>query len=876
MGTGSLANQIVVSFFNEQIFNNECSRIKLNSTLGRFSVSVNNTEYFNQTVVAFEEALLMTFWGSDCAVNTYEPCQLKSPRKARMFENIYQVNVTGLCNASIPVTSKAITTTASTTTQTYQQPVIVAPNPPPKPNDCNSSNVIESYCKLVDAKNDTDIQKAVVNARNAFVDSDNITSDDVYYAGATAFKATQSATAIDEKTATDILDIINHAAGLNITMLKEVNDINEGSVLWFPDTLKNIVAKSNFSIKYNDSDSDLYISSLNKTDLCDGSSEYHEACFSGSERVSSTSEGISFCIQLPLKNGWCNSKVEKGFISITPVKFYIFGRNSTEDQVNFVNNSDNDDDIPTVDNAGECNSQPVTMGHPIPGAVGVDNDANLELYSVKMIVHHQKNENNLHRIPTIGVFAGQNFRKDSQMTHGDGQYEGYFKGSNSIVYYEGNSSEPILCSSLLKTIMFIFAAASSVFVLFSFVAFFVKRPVSPPCCIRWLSILFYNFHDERLNSKVQLFSAFYNLAFFIFLITISILGNTNVIQSETWCEILAGFNHYMFLVCVIFSILKVFVVTEAVGNWKYWYRTTIWILAGSEATMMWPLIHGLLWPFIITGVFGLRAKEFFQRNDGFCWIRPDYQFAALWMPLTLLVLTFPFYIPLIFESTTLYVTYLSKWHILYVIFVVCHLFLFIGIAFVFYFRPRKIKKTVPNEQPDNPLPPANADPDNGETHSDHESGNQSEGAGENTHENHPPHSGINTPQSRSEYENQESNQDEHRDNLPPFNPYVNEDFVQSMRMNEGLAGSAHNYSSSFERTLPGGCQTSDSQSSGISLSKLLASADVQFTNQQPEPNSPGPSSQATGGYVNIDLITSGQFGTIREPQNPPPLHKRIR
>lgn len=138
----------------------------------------------------------------------------------------------------------------------------------------------------------------------------------------------------------------------------------------------------------------------------------------------------------------------------------------------------------------------------------------------------------------------------------------------------------------------------------------------PPCCVSWLSVLFYNFHDERLSSKVQWFSFLYNFTFFIFLIIISILGNTSVINSQKACEIFAGLNHYVFIVCVMLSIMKVFIVTEAVGNWKKWYRTIIWVFAGNENNTLWPMIHVLLWPLFITGGFGLTMKEFFQRNDG--------------------------------------------------------------------------------------------------------------------------------------------------------------------------------------------------------------------------------------------------------------------
>ena len=161
------------------------------------------------------------------------------------------------------------------------------------------------------------------------------------------------------------------------------------------------------------------------------------------------------------------------------------------------------------------------------------------------------------------------------------------------------------------------APLSSIFAIFLGIAYIVGKKDRPiPCCTKFTSALMYNFHTDYLNKKVQWYSFIYNLAFLIFLLFITFLGNTDRVVSELACSILAAINHYVFLVCIILSILKVFIVSQAVGNWKPPYRRFIWILTGNEDALNWPLFHALTWPLVVTGLFGLTQKDFFVRNDG--------------------------------------------------------------------------------------------------------------------------------------------------------------------------------------------------------------------------------------------------------------------
>ena len=161
------------------------------------------------------------------------------------------------------------------------------------------------------------------------------------------------------------------------------------------------------------------------------------------------------------------------------------------------------------------------------------------------------------------------------------------------------------------------APVSSIVAIFLGIAYFAGgKKTSLPCCTKFANALMYNFRTDYLNDKVKWYSFIYNIAFFFFLLFITFLGNTDKVVSDLACSILAAVNHYIFLVCIILSILKVFIVSEAVGNWKPWYDRFIWVLAGGENVLGWPLFHALVWPLVITGLFGLTQKDFFVRNDG--------------------------------------------------------------------------------------------------------------------------------------------------------------------------------------------------------------------------------------------------------------------
>ena len=189
-----------------------------------------------------------------------------------------------------------------------------------------------------------------------------------------------------------MIEIVKKVAALNTTMLKKVNNKLEGSVLWFPRTLENIIAKSEVDYSYHDGDSGIYINTLNKTNICNNITEYHETCFVGSKVSDKGSEDITHCIKIPLKTSLCNDRTKKGLISITPAKFYIVGNSTleSEDDVDFNTSTENDNSILTIENLEDCNSQPVLNSEHITGVAGVNGDANIESFPVKIVAHYKK------------------------------------------------------------------------------------------------------------------------------------------------------------------------------------------------------------------------------------------------------------------------------------------------------------------------------------------------------------------------------------------------------------------------------------------------------------------------------------------------------
>ena len=160
------------------------------------------------------------------------------------------------------------------------------------------------------------------------------------------------------------------------------------------------------------------------------------------------------------------------------------------------------------------------------------------------------------------------------------------------------------------------AILTAFFIIFSVISYFVRKRKSLPCTLRWIPLLLCSFHDTHLTAKVQWFSATYNITFLVFLVFLILIGNISIISiSKVPCAIIAGVSYYLYLVCIVLSITKVFVVTDTLGNWKPKYSILIRTFAGSEESIIWPLFCCFFWPSILVLAYALVANGLFQRND---------------------------------------------------------------------------------------------------------------------------------------------------------------------------------------------------------------------------------------------------------------------
>lgn len=169
--------------------------------------------------------------------------------------------------------------------------------------------------------------------------------------------------------------------------MKEVNGIQSGSLLWYPTAITNIVAKSESFITYSNEEGNIHVNSFNNTDHCVNGTNY-VTCFDGTRVTNQPSENTLFCTEIP-SDEMCKNKEERGYFSITPVGFYIFGGNPTGDDVQFYDDQESDT-VPTVQDAAECSSQPTLSDTHISGGGAVGKNIAVQPYNMRITFYHKK------------------------------------------------------------------------------------------------------------------------------------------------------------------------------------------------------------------------------------------------------------------------------------------------------------------------------------------------------------------------------------------------------------------------------------------------------------------------------------------------------
>ncbi|KAE9555134.1 hypothetical protein FO519_001629 [Halicephalobus sp. NKZ332] len=548
----------------------------------------------------------------------------------------------------------------------------------------------------------------------------------------------------DQKIINSSLDIIDIVSNQTIGTLQQAN--NNNSLLWYPASIAYLVAKYPGNLIHKTSN--IFINSMSFDELCKRSDTYTktmEFCFDGVTPVNN-SKDATLCLNVPLKNGVCESKANKFYVSMTPAKFYVFV-DSNEGLLNFESNSadPNSTTIPIYTNIDSCHCGIVLQEQYLIGAEGIDEQLTKFNYNTEVTIYHSKRVNDLHRKPFIARFVQDSFQLGKQLSRSSTNYRGTCDSTHCGTAYQGCSIDPLVCSTTLHIIGGFIAAMSTVAVIIGTVYFISQNGRAPvPSCLRLFWVLASYFLNSCLTKKTKWFSFFYILTVTAYMCFLIVFGAGKVISSDTSCGIIAAVNYFLFLSCVFLSIENIFVMSEAMNHWKPWYALFIWVCAGGESRFL-PLIYSFGLSLVITGSFGLKMTDFYHRSDGFCWVRPDYQFVSLWMPLIFLLLSSILYIPLfasywrksriaefinscvtkeveeetdsesektrslppdkiishlilpqfllalpvIFESATLYLTYLSAWSFLFIIVVAGHVIILILVAAIIIVRNNK-------------------------------------------------------------------------------------------------------------------------------------------------------------------------------------------
>uniref|UniRef100_A0A914D318 G-protein coupled receptors family 2 profile 2 domain-containing protein n=1 Tax=Acrobeloides nanus TaxID=290746 RepID=A0A914D318_9BILA len=189
---------------------------------------------------------------------------------------------------------------------------------------------------------------------------------------------------------------------------------------------------------------------------------------------------------------------------------------------------------------------------------------------------------------------------------------------------DGMQKDPSLCSTALTVIGYIINMGS-ILSLITLNLIFLMHRIS----------LFKGSKLARLlyaRTTVDTFTLFYNTILLTFYVSFGIFSDEKHTSGSTGCKVVAGINYWLLLCCICMSIFQAWRIVKVFS----------WTTAG-EKIMTW-LTHKIViigvtlgFPTLMALILGLAFKDFYNRDDEFCWIRPDYIVPGVVIPLTLLV-----------------------------------------------------------------------------------------------------------------------------------------------------------------------------------------------------------------------------------------------
>ncbi|CAD5227965.1 unnamed protein product [Bursaphelenchus okinawaensis] len=221
--------------------------------------------------------------------------------------------------------------------------------------------------------------------------------------------------------------------------------------------------------------------------------------------------------------------------------------------------------------------------------------------------------------------------------------DGYITGkcqhlTDFTLLVDSCAADPSLCDPVLRAIGFVTTVGSTFSLAFLFIIHLMN--LSPLTRRYSYRIAFYKLNFSYIN--VDTVRLFYYFFYFMFYLSFTIFADESV-TDEDFCSFIAGFNYFLLLCCIMFTIAQ---------SWRV-LRTCVSERSIQDKIKRWTRSRILLPSITVMGtlvtlIVGLSMPSFFRRKDDYCWINPTFVFLAVVLPLTLLILNAVFCLFIVF------------------------------------------------------------------------------------------------------------------------------------------------------------------------------------------------------------------------------------
>uniref|UniRef100_A0AC34FNU3 G-protein coupled receptors family 2 profile 2 domain-containing protein n=1 Tax=Panagrolaimus sp. ES5 TaxID=591445 RepID=A0AC34FNU3_9BILA len=536
----------------------------------------------------------------------------------------------------------ATTPTTTTPPSTTTSPIYVPPNPnsiaPPPPvfncNDPDNSYIIGQTCAINKTDDPTYIAQVInetATTIHEIIKNDTFTPENVHDTGIFLYHTVTTVDSLTTDSAHKFLDITSTVVVQPLQKLADANNITSNSLLWYPSSIPKVVAKTDQDLNYTKNGTNLLLHSFTLSpSFCNNAADTHEICYSKNSEVPSGSKDAEFCTTINPKSICTNGTASKAYLTMwKSLSFFTLVKNNSMGIKTGLEDSQTTtpDQPVTFNTADRCADGTYLKNNYGSNVGGIDqNGESISTGSTSSIwIKRRDDENDLHVTGyKIAKFTKTSF-EDAQtsVTKKTEHYTAQCPDGTCILIADGNPTEPTLCSTPAKKTQNIVVGIGIV-----------------------LSVIAIGrFNDKNLPKRVKFFAYCYNITFMLYAIYLILIAQQDDI-SDKMCTIYAIVGYVLYISAIFLSVIMITITLDTLGCWKPMIRNTFYVFTGNQIIFV-PFIYSFGVPALLTAGFAVALNSFFKRNDGYCWIRPDYAFPALWIPLILLLLTIPLYIILI-------------------------------------------------------------------------------------------------------------------------------------------------------------------------------------------------------------------------------------